>query len=176
MPYAVTHILVPIILVDLFRDYILRKKGIITNKHVLLAGLAGLFPDIDIPIGYLFLGGVSIHRMYSHNIWFPLLFLSISIFLYSINKKKISLYFIMMSFGFLTHIILDGALSGYICPFYPLSTYTFGLDIIPRLLVIFFPQFSQQDLSLLVFSSMDAVLLFFWLLHEQLTHKIRDYF
>ena len=49
MPLAVTHILVPIILMDLLRDHILKRNKIITNKNVLLAGLGGLFPDIDLP-------------------------------------------------------------------------------------------------------------------------------
>ena len=80
MPLAVTHILIPIILIDLFRDHILKKKGVITNKHVLLAGLAGLFPDIDLPICYLLMGGVNVHRLYTHNIWLPILFLAFSMF------------------------------------------------------------------------------------------------
>ncbi len=176
MPLAVTHILIPIILIDIFRDHILRKKGVITNKHVLLAGLAGLFPDIDIPMSYLFFDGVSIHRMYSHNIWFPILFLSVSMFFYFINKKNISIFFVMIAFGCTMHLILDASLSGYIFPFFPFSNYTFGLNIVPSFLRAFLPRFSYEDLSLLIFSSMDAVLLFFWLIHEQLTNKIRDYF
>ena len=90
MPLAVTHILVPIILMDLFRDHILKKRGVITNKHVLLAGLAGLFPDIDLPISFLILKE-NVHRLYTHTIFIPILFLSISVFFYFVKKKKISL-------------------------------------------------------------------------------------
>lgn len=176
MPLAVTHILVPIILLDIFRDHILKKKGVITNKHILLAGLAGLFPDIDLPVSYLFLGGVNIHRLYTHNIWFPLLFLAVSVFFESINKKRISLYFNMLAFGFLIHLILDSFLEGWISPFFPLSSYAFGLNLIPELIKTFFPNLPLEHFSLLIFSAMDAVLLYFWLIHEQLTHKIKDYF
>ena len=176
MPLAVTHILVPIILIDLFRDHIIGKKGVITNKHVLLAGLSGLFPDIDLPVSYLVFGGVSIHRLYTHNIWFPILFLAISMFFHFIDKKKTSLYFVMMAFGFTMHLVLDASLSGYIVPFYPFSNYTFGLNIIERILMVISPNLVNKDFGLLIFSSMDAVLLFFWLIHEQLTNKIKDYF
>jgi len=176
MPLAVTHILVPIILVDLFRDHILKKKGVITNKHVLLAGLAGLFPDIDLPIGHLLMNGVNVHRLYTHNIWFPILFLAFSMFFHSIKKKKTSLYFVMISFGFLIHLILDASLSGFICPFYPFSNYVFGLNLIPEFFVTFLPSLAHEDFGLLIFSSMDAVLLFFWLIYLQLKGKIKDYF
>jgi len=49
MPQAVTHILAPILLVSIFRDFCLRKKD---KKHfslhyVLIAGLGGILPDID---------------------------------------------------------------------------------------------------------------------------------
>jgi membrane-bound metal-dependent hydrolase YbcI (DUF457 family) len=176
MPLAVTHILVPIIFMDLFRDYVLRKRGIITNKHVLLAGLAGLFPDIDIPVGFLFLKR-NVHRLYTHNIWIPVLFLAISIYLHFIRKKKLSRYFIMISFGFLAHLLLDSFLAGTIRPFYPFSTYEFGLNIVPKLMMIFVPSLVQnQQFGYLIFSSLDALLLFFWLIYLQMTNKIRDYF
>ncbi|MBL7087074.1 MAG: metal-dependent hydrolase [Candidatus Cloacimonetes bacterium] len=176
MPLAVTHILIPIILIDIFRDHVLKKKGVITNKHVLLAGLAGLFPDIDLPIGYFLMGGVNVHRLYTHNIWLPILFLAFSMFFHSIKKKKISLYFVMIAFGFLVHLILDASLSGFICPFYPFSSYAFGLNLISRFFVTFLPSLAHEDFGLLIFSSMDAVLLFFWLIYLQLKGKIKDYF
>ena len=176
MPLAVTHILIPIILMDLFRDYVLKKKGVITNKHVLLAGLAGLFPDIDIPIGHLLMGGANIHRLYTHNIWIPILFLAFAMYFRSTNKKKLSLYFIMMSFGFSTHLILDGSLSGIIRPFYPFSTYEWGLGLFGKFFGRFAPRLVNKDFGALVFSSMDAVLLFFWLIYLQMTKKIKDYF
>jgi len=176
MPLAVTHILVPIILMDLFRDFILKKKGVITNKHVLLAGLSGLFPDIDIPISYFFLNGVNIHRIYSHNIWIPILFLAFAAYFNSIKKKKVSIYFIMIAFGFVIHIVLDGILGGFITPFYPFSDYKFGLNLVPFFLMTYFPALFQERFITLLFSAMDATLLFFWLIYLQLTKKIKDYF
>ena len=176
MPLAVTHILVPIILIELFRDFVIKKKGVITNKHVLLAGLAGLFPDVDIPIGYFLLGGVNIHRLYSHNIWIPILFLSIAMYFHFVKKNKISMYFVMIAFGFTVHIALDAALGGYIRPFFPFSNYKFGLDLIPRIVGAFAPSLTHKDFMTLVMSSLDAALLFSWLIYLQLTKKIKDYF
>ncbi|MEM5792763.1 MAG: metal-dependent hydrolase [Candidatus Aenigmatarchaeota archaeon] len=176
MPFAVTHILVPIILVDIYRDHILKERGIVTNRHVLIAGLAGLFPDIDLPISYIFLNGINIHRLFSHNIWFPLLFLSMGFFFYSIDKKKTSIYFLMVAFGFTTHLFLDSFLAGYIQPLYPLSTYAFGLNFIEWSLYRFFPSVANDNFVLLIFSSIDALLLFFWLIYLQMTEKIKDYF
>ncbi|MBD3155925.1 MAG: hypothetical protein GF368_04705 [Candidatus Aenigmarchaeota archaeon] len=175
MPLAVTHILVPIILVDVFRDHILKKTKTITNKHVLLAGLAGLFPDIDIPIGHILLQR-NVHRLYTHNIWIPVLFLAFAMYFWSIGKKKISRYFIVMAFGFFTHLLLDGLLCGTIRPFYPVSNYEWGMDLFGKFFGTFFPRLANPDFGQLIFSSMDAVLLFFWLIHEQLGNKIKDYF
>jgi len=50
MPQAVTHILVPILLVAIFRDFYLKKKS---KRHfplhyVFLAGIGGILLDIDI--------------------------------------------------------------------------------------------------------------------------------
>lgn len=176
MPLAVTHILIPIILLDLYRDHINKKKGILTNKHILLAGLAGIFPDIDLPIGYLILNDLNIHRLFTHSIWFPLLFLVISIALYYSKRKNMSKYFLMISFGMTIHIFLDATLGGYVCLLCPFSGYSFGFNLFDHIIGIFRPDLLETEFGYLIYSSMDAVLLFLWLLHEQLEGKIRDYF
>lgn len=54
MPLAVTHVLLTIILVDLFRDYIMKNhKKYLTLHTIMIAGIAGLLPDIDIPLFWL---------------------------------------------------------------------------------------------------------------------------
>ena len=80
MPYAVTHFLMPALLVALWRDYHLTKheKRTFPLHYVLIAGLGGVLPDIDI-ITYLFLQpfGFSysdIHRTITHSL-FPILIL-----------------------------------------------------------------------------------------------------
>jgi len=51
MPFAVTHVLTSIVLVDLYRDYVTRHKKLFTIHTVFLAGLFGLLPDIDYVLG-----------------------------------------------------------------------------------------------------------------------------
>ena len=53
MPFAVTHVISSIILVDLYRDYVANHKKYFTLHTVFIAGLAGLLPDIDLPLNWL---------------------------------------------------------------------------------------------------------------------------
>ena len=64
MPQAVTHILVPIILLSIIRDKIVskNKKAHFPLHYVLIAGLAGGLPDIDILIS-LFLNSVGVEKI-----------------------------------------------------------------------------------------------------------------
>jgi len=49
MPQAVLHILVPLILMALFKDYYdKRHKNKFPLYYVLIAGIAGLLPDLDV--------------------------------------------------------------------------------------------------------------------------------
>jgi len=162
MPLAVTHILLPIILVDTFRDHFLKKKKILSNRLILFAGLAGLLPDIDLPISLLL--GVDLHRTITHSIIFPLMFLILAGILYFRKNKvyfKISLMFFI---GFSIHLILD-IIFGEVYFLFPFSFegYYFDLTHLSNVYV--------QEL----YAMLDAVLLFFWLIHEELEHKIKDY-
>ena len=53
MPYAVAHTILTIVMADIYRDYITKKK--FPMIYVFIAGIAGLIPDLDIPAGRLFL-------------------------------------------------------------------------------------------------------------------------
>jgi len=178
MPLAVTHVLVPIIILDLFRDHAFRGrmkkkiKAIITNKFVFLAGFAGLMPDADVPLftilellGYQVQSDVG-HRLFFHNIWIPLAFLGFFVLLHLLKQKKFSMVFLVLAFGFSMHLILDSTVIGYIMPLFPLSIVEVGLNL-SRLIPIN---------ATTVMVSLDAVLLLFWLWHEETEHKIRDYF
>lgn len=173
MPLAVTHVLVPIIILDLFRDHVLKDTKAITNRFVLLAGIAGLLPDMDFPIfsileamGVQIAGNVG-HRLFLHNIWIPLSFLgffAIAHFLF--KKENFGKVFLILAFGFSMHLILDSLIIGTIMPFFPLSTVEVGLGLANLL--------PFNDITTMV--SLDALLLLFWLWHEELEHKIKDYF
>jgi membrane-bound metal-dependent hydrolase YbcI (DUF457 family) len=166
MPYAVTHVLIPIILVDLVRDHLFKKKKkLLPNKFVILAGLAGLLPDIDIPISYLMRGTTEFHRTLTHSIWFPIAFFMLFLAFYYLKKKNMWKIFLMFFIGFSIHILLDFFIFGNVSLLFPLNTESYGLNIYP----ISIGQYS-------IYSAMDAILLFLWLIHEEFEHKISDYF
>ncbi|MBM3230000.1 hypothetical protein FJZ26_06215, partial [Candidatus Parvarchaeota archaeon] len=70
MPYAVTHVILTIVAADLYRDYFARRK--FSTWYVLIAGIAGLLPDMDLPASWfanLFLGtSYNFHRLYTHSL------------------------------------------------------------------------------------------------------------
>ena len=174
MPQAVTHIIIPLVLTDIYRDYIVKKKFNI--RYVLIAGLAGLLPDIDIAVAWLFklFSNISVsdlHRTITHSLLFPLFFLILFFLTKNYNPKsikrqklKLNYVFLAMSFGTLTHILLDLSFSGSVSIFYPLSSFSIGLSLIPL-------NYFQGTF----FQGLDAILITLWLIHEELKHRISDY-
>ena len=167
MPFAVTHVLASIILVDLYRDYVAKHKKYFTLHTVFIAGFAGLLPDIDLPWGYLlnFFGIELGHRTITHTPLFGLIFLIPAIILWKNKKHKAAMYFFVISFGILIHILLDYIVSsdnGGIMFFYPLSTASYALDLL-------------KGTSPTFFAGIDAIILLLWLWHEEMKHKISDY-
>ena len=168
MPFAVTHVLLAIIAVDLYRDYYARHKKYFTLHTVFIAGFAGLLPDIDIPLnGILNLFGAElIHRTITHTPLFGLVFLMPAFILWSYKKHKTAMYFFATTFGILLHIFLDYAFvadaAGGIMFFYPFSTAAYGLNLL-------------QNISPNMFAAMDAIILMLWLWHEEMKHKISDF-
>ncbi len=174
MPLAVTHVLVPIILLDFFRDRVMKGKikKIITNRFIFLAGVAGLLPDLDLPLFTMLdllgfqVGGNIGHRLFFHNIWIPLSFLGFFALMHVLKQKNFSKVFLILAFGFSIHVILDATIIGYVMPLFPLSTVEVGLNLSGLIPI--------NGLTLMV--SLDALLLLFWLWHEEMGHKIKDYF
>lgn len=173
MPQAVTHILVPLVLADLYRDYIAKKK--FNLRYVLIAGLAGLLPDIDIALAWLLrlfssINISDLHRTFTHSIWFPLLFLILFSITKNYNPKffkksklKLHLVFLAIAFGTFVHLLLDAFLTNSLYILYPFSNYLFGLNL------------NLQYFQGTFFAGLDAILLVIWLIHEELNHKISDY-
>jgi len=169
MPLAVTHVLIALIVADIIRDYIIKVPRKFPLHYVLIAGIAGMLPDIDILFDW-FSTGDPIHRLFTHTLILPILFLLLALttkntkvkFLTK-HKLRLNVVFYMIALGTFIHLILDGLLSGIIFPFFPFSTYSFGLDLIgktpwPNLL-----------------AGIDAILLIAWLIHEEIRHKISDF-
>ncbi len=186
MPLAVTHIMVPIIVMELFRDFYPQIKEQFERKYVFLLGMAGILPDADVVIfnianmiGAPFPESNLGHRILFHNVWLPLgffVFYLIFRYLSMKNRKTMKKYssfskvFIIMFFGFVAHLLLDGILTGYVMPFYPISDYMMNWDIIGKLAAFT----GIPQLTILV--SMDASLLMFWLWHQETEKHISDYF
>lgn len=170
MPLAVTHVLLSIIPVDLFRDYFAKHKRYFTLFTVLVAGIAGLLPDIDVPISWILgkLGfglGLLAHRGIFHTPLFGLIFLIPGLFLWFNKKHKWAVLFFVTTFGILLHIALDVLVSSETGSmlFWPISSQSFSLHLFNKENVLLF------DMSL------DAILLLAWLIHEEIKHKIKDF-
>jgi len=172
MPFAVTHVLLTIILVDLYRDYITKYKKYFSLHTLLIAGVAGMLPDIDVPLGWFlnFFGIELLHRTITHTPLFGLIFLIPAFILWRQKKNKIAMYFFVATFGILFHIFLDFLISPDIdvgiMLFYPLSTVIFEVSLLGNLSII-------QTMRL--FAGIDAIILLLWLWHEEVKHKILDF-
>ena len=164
MPFAVTHILVSLFFIDLYRRFILKRKDF-PPWLVFIGGLAGLLPDIDYVIYWILqifitIDPLLIHGPYTHNLFIPLALLVLSLCFW--KWKTTSHVFIIISMGYTIHLLLD-ALFSQKALLYPLSSMKFGLDLIP-------------DASLIPFyMSLDAILLVLWLFYEWKTKKIRSF-
>lgn len=168
MPQAVMHVLLTIIVIDLYRDYIIKDKKKIPLHFIFIGGVAGLLPDIDIPFYWLFKNVLGLqvewfHRTFTHSLFFPAIFLLIAILFYTAKKHKLAEVFAIISFGITFHILLDALLAGYVMPFFPFSIATIGLNIIPT------------DSIASIMPGLDAILLLAWLYHEEKKHKISDF-
>jgi len=167
MPQAVVHVLFAIIALDLFRDHFLKDKKKIPLHYIFIGGIAGLLPDIDVPLFWLVNNVLGFdvpwfHRIITHTFLFIIIFLVISL-IYLRFDKKVSVLFGVITFGIAFHIFLDYLLVGAVTPFYPFSYAAYGLDLLGKI-----------HLPLIV-EGLEAVVLLWWLWHEEKTHKISDF-
>lgn len=178
MPHAVTHFLLTVILLELFRDLFFKDKKLFPVHYVFIGGLAGLLPDLDIAIYYVlsFFGFTmqEVHRTFSHNLFFPLLFVILGLLFYKFKNKelgehhlKLKNIFFVIAFGIFIHLLLDSIISGGIMPFYPISNYSFGLNLIGLV-----PSPWQDT----IMPTIDAVLLILWMIYLEMKHRISDLF
>ena len=174
MAYAVAHVIIPMVIIDLYRDYIAKKK--FPTWLVLFGGIAGLVPDSDIPLGWLLslIEGhpVNEHRLITHSVIFVVFFLLCAALCYMQRHKQVRLwgqeipyeygaiFFTIVAFGWFTHLMLDcflaadGLLSWFPGVSLGFCTHSFSNDVL---------------------LGIDAIILILWLIHEQWSHKIKDY-
>lgn len=165
MALAVTHIILTIAFLDIFRHYVFGKKKF-PRYLLVVGGIAGLAPDLDIPLGWvltLFTGdSVNIHGLFTHSIFFALLFAAIGAIFHYRTKMKWAKIFYVIAMGWVLHVILDCLFNAYLTFLWPFSINT----------TAFCPKGILQNYS----SSIDAIILVLWLLHEEIHHKIKCYF
>lgn len=174
MPFAVTHILIPIFIIAIIRDFLFKKK--FSLHYVLIAGLAGVLPDIDIAL-YFILSNFGftfdqIHKTILHSLAIPIFFLVLFAITNKIkmrlgrHKLKPCIIFLMISFGTFTHLILDALFGELIVPLWPFNNVSFGINILEYL-----PEIMQS----LILPILDGLIFIFWLLYLELKHKISDF-
>ena len=165
MAYSVTHIILTIVILDLLRHYIFGKK-IFPRYLLVVGGIAGLLPDIDIPASWiynLFMGtSANFHGGLTHSIIFPIVLVLIGLFLqFKIENHKWAKIMYVISFGLFFHLILDCMFGGYKTFLWPLFVNN----------LTFCPQWGISNYM----QSIDAIILVVWLVHEEVHKKIRDY-
>ncbi len=163
MALAVTHVLIAIVILDLFRHYVFGLKKF-PRYLVVLGGIGGLLPDTDIPLSwvYNFFTGmeVNFHGTFTHTIIIPIVLLAAALIRHSQKDLKSAKILYVISAGWFIHLVLDCLYGGYrtfLWPFYPLAGFC-----------------PEWGLSLHAMS-IDALILVFWLVHEEIHHKIKDY-
>ncbi len=166
MALAVTHVLIALIVVDLFRHYVFGSKKF-PRYLVVVGGIAGLLPDIDIPLGWVasFLTGteIGLHRLFTHSIFFVALFLLMGIIRQYQDDQKWAKIFYVIAAGWFIHLLLDCAYGGevirsFFWPYLGAATFCPRWDLYPWA------------------ESIDAILLVLWLVHEEVHQKVKDYF
>jgi membrane-bound metal-dependent hydrolase YbcI (DUF457 family) len=183
MPQAVTHILVPILIAAVFRDFYLRKneKAHFPLHYVLIAGIGGVLPDIDIVISVIFnligLENWNVHKTFTHSLFFPAIFLILYFVLKPVHKKakicnlgrhnlKLSTICLILAFGITAHILLDSLTWERAYYFYPFSSREFGINLIDYL---------PEGLRGMALPTLDGILLVVWIVYLELKHKISDF-
>lgn len=183
MPQAVTHILVAILIIALFRDFYLKKndRKKFPLHYVLIGGIGGVLPDIDIVFSvflkFFEVSGWNIHKTFTHSIFFPICFLVLFLIFLPLHERikickvgkhklKLDLIFLVLGIGAVIHILLDGLVGGPAYFFYPFSKVDYGL---------YLTNYLPTDLQFLSLPLIDGILLVVWIVYLELKHKISDF-
>jgi len=165
MADAVTHILVVIVILDLLRHYIFGKERF-SRYLIVIGGIAGLMPDIDIIISWFvrFITGntQTIHGVFTHSLFFVLFFVAIGVAMRVKREYATARIFYVIAFGWFMHIVLDWGFGEYKAIFWPFFTTSAAI----------FPTWHIWPYAVQI----DAILLVLWLVHEEWHNNIKDYF
>jgi membrane-bound metal-dependent hydrolase YbcI (DUF457 family) len=166
MALAVTHVLVVIFILDIFRHYVFGLKKF-PRYLLVVGGIAGLMPDIDIPLGWFFslVSGtkVSLHGEFTHSLIIVLVIVLMGVISHSQKEINRARWFYVIAAGWFVHLLLDCGFNAYATFLWPLPINT----------LVFCP---ERFLGPHYGASIDAIILVLWLIHEEVHKKIKDYF
>jgi len=157
---AVTHVLIAILVLDIFRHYLFGLKRF-PRYLLVVGGIAGLLPDIDIPLGWIL--GKYIHGAFTHSLFFVLALLLIGIVSHYQKEITRAKWFYVIAAGWFIHILLDCLFNAYSTFLWPLAVNTTAFCPAPIL---------GHNYG----AAIDAIILVAWLVHEEAHKKIKDYF
>lgn len=159
MPFAVTHALVPVILLDFLRGKVGWLKNNATKKRLVLCGVFGVMPDIDVLItiivNLVYSANVDLHRTFTHMLFAPLL-----VFLAALPAKKWRASILFACFGWLSHILLDFFVVGKVPLLYPLILAPIGFN--------FLTEGIRSYVHSAIFIGLDIAVLLFWVWYKKL--------
>lgn len=193
MPYAVTHVLIAIIVADIIRDYFVKDKRKFPLHYVLIAGIAGLLPDIDL-VSYVMAGisaGISVqtsinelsasifHPSLTHSLLFPLLFLIFAFIFVFLEKKESKEMRRIEKRAIKHHLKISGILFMIALGWAVHLLLDISLGSCIRISLFSQPICSNfipaSRFGDIVTEGIDSVLLLLWLIHEEWRHKISDF-
>lgn len=179
MPYALTHILSAIILIELFRTYIVKNNKKFPRYYILVAMIGAILPDFDIGLYYILsffgFGFWEVHKTFSHSIFIPLilfiigfLIMKYGIKISGLGKHHINLFYIffILGIGSLLHLILDALFFPGIMPFYPFSNYYISFNTLETF---------SKGIKNLILPTIDAILIVIWIFWLEFKLKITNY-
>ena len=164
MALAVTHVILTIVVLDLFRHYVFGKKKF-PRYWLVIGGIAGLLPDIDLPLQWLVNlftpEHLTLHGVFTHSIFYVILILIVGIYFHAEKNHKWAGIMYVIAFGWFFHLLLDFLYCNSYAYFWPL---VFKFNWCPELL-----NFSHYK------TGIDALILVAWLVHEEVHKMIKDY-
>ena len=108
MPLAGAHIAVTIAVLAAVRKFL---KIRFSGRMLLLGGVLGLVPDIDIPLAMIanrvFGTSLYFHKIYTHALAIPAAIFAAAIAAKHFRKEKAAVTLLMAAIAWIVHIILD---------------------------------------------------------------------
>jgi len=107
MPLAGAHIVITIVALAAIRKFLNIR---LSNRIILLGGIIGLLPDLDIPLAIVLnlIFGTSFyfHKIYTHALIIPLLLYLASVIVKKSNEKA-SVMILVAAIAWFMHLLLD---------------------------------------------------------------------